>query len=641
MAESMMEESIESIGLAEKFQQKLVPFVNAMLWVTKTAFFAMLLLTVIDVTGRFVFNMPVLGSIELIELLMAIATFPIFCWVQQHGGHLRVDLIFSQFPRKWQNIFDVLTTGLASVFMCILAYHMFFEVTDAMEMESATVLLGIRQWPFILYAAICLSIFSFLLIVQTCVYFHKACEHGGTLFAVAAALFVAALTAIPFIWAATSFGFEKYVLAGLMMCYMFVFLLIGMPIGLAMATVGLQRLLLTMPMPDMALAMAAGTPFHSVSQYTMSVVPMFILMGEIALHGDISTDLFNVANKWLGHLPGGLAVATICGCAGFAAVCGESLPTAMTMATVSLPAMREKNYDPAFATSCLCVGGPLGILIPPSMGFIIYSIITEESVGRLFMAGIIPGILLTAVLCLIVIFRALRHPELAPRGDRHSFRERVVCLPGVLPMLFLFVVIIGGILTGICTPTEGGAIGGFAALLYCIARRRITVKKLWESLGATAKLTGLIFVILMGVNILNALLSTSRLPFMLSEFIMAAGFGKYTFMLAVVIMYLILGMLMNVIPMIMLTLPAIFPAVQALGFDPIWFGVVVVVLMELGQVTPPIGVIVFAMSTIVPDVPMGRIFKHVTPFFFGILLVILLLIAFPDIALWLPHYLFS
>lgn len=368
---------------------------------------------------------------------------------------------------------------------------------------------------------------------------------------------------------------------------------------------------------------------------------MFLLMGELALIGGVSAELFRTANAWLGRLPGGLAVASVVGCAGFAAVCGESVPTAMTMAAVALPEMRKKGYDPAFGAACLSLGGTLGILIPPSMGFIIYSIIVEESVGKLFMAGIVPGILLVTVISVIVIIRAVRNPHLAPRGNHTPFPEKIRSLLGLIPMLLLFGVIIGGMLSGLCSPTEGGAVGSLAALLYAIIHGRVSFRALRASFESSAVLTGKVFMILMGVTILGYFLAATRLPFVMADVILQLNAGKWTVLFGTIVLYIILGCLMNVIPMIMLTLPALFPTITALGFDPIWFGVITVLLMELGQITPPIGVLVFALSGTVPDVPVESIYRHVAPFFLGILVTIGVIILFPSIATWLPSLLFS
>ncbi len=603
------------------------------------ALFALMILTVLDVTLRSVFNLPVKGSMELVEIFMIMAVFPAFIWIQNNEVHLNVDLLTGMLPLAWQRVLAVFCQTVSVVFISILAYELFNQTMIKMQEADATLLLKIPLWPFVGLAALCLLLLAFYTLLDLLKSI-DCCRTMGKTWAIAPALLLAvAVCAIPFIMAGTRMGFSRGAFGGIIMGYMFILILGGMPIGVAMLVSGLQGLIMFMPSLDIALGMAGGSPYYSVASLAFSVIPMFVLMGELALFGEVSTDLFRAASTCLGRLPGGLAISSVCGCAGFAAVCGDSMATAMTMASVGLPAMKEKNYDPAFGAACLSIGGTLGILIPPSMGFIVYSIVTEESVGRLFMAGIVPGILLTAIICATIIIVATLNPTVAPRGDATTTREKLRSLAGMLPMLGLFSVIMGGILTGLCTPTEGGAVGSFACLLYCVARGRLNFHTLRHALRQTSILTSKIFLILIGVGIMGYFLASTRLPFILTDLIVESGLGKYTILLMIVVLYLILGCLMNVIPMVMLVLPALFPTVVALGFDPIWFGVITVLLMELGQITPPIGVLVFAMSSVVPEVPMMRIFKYVVPFFFSIFFCVLLLTIFPQICLFLPDLL--
>ncbi len=609
--------------------------------ISGAAIFALMLLTVADVTLRSLVNMPVKGSMELVEILMILAAFPAFVWVQHRDGHINVDLLTGMLSKGWQAVAALFCRVTGTVFIAILSYELLNQTVLKFQDAEATLLLHIPIWPFVGLAAVCLlllAVYTLLDLFDSV----KACLGYNKPLAMLCAILLATILCLtPFLAAGTRLGMERGPFAGFIMAYMFTLILAGMPIGISMLVAGLQGLILFMPSLDIAFGMAGGAPYYSVASLAFSVIPMFVLMGEFALFGEVSTDLFRAASTCLGRLPGGLAVATVSGCAGFAAVCGDSMATAMTMASVGLPAMKEKNYEPAFGAAALSVGGTLGILIPPSMGFIVYAIVTEESVGRLFMAGVMPGLLLTTIICATIILMALWKPHLAPRGNATTTGEKLRSLTGVLPMLALFGVIMGGILSGLCTPTEGGAVGSFACLVYCAARGRISFSAMRHALRQTAILTSKIFLILIGVSILGYFLAATRLPFMLTDLIVGSGLGKYQVLALIIGLYIILGCLMNVIPMIMLVLPALFPTVVALGFDPVWFGVVTVLLMELGQITPPIGVLVFAMSTVVPEVPMMRIFKFVVPFFFSILLCVFLLILFPAICLWLPNLLFN
>ena len=594
-----------------------------------------------DVLCRWLFNKPIFGSIELCELLMIIACFPAFCHTQNQGTHLNVDIFLSRLSKKCQDICGVFTWSVASFYLSLLFYRMVknaFKLYDRME---ATELLNIPLWPITAFGAFFIGFLTLLVLVDAWVAFQKASHAGNAFFPIFSFCAAIVVSLMPFWLAGTCLGLPKAAIGGVAFAYLLLLSMFGMPIGMSMLVSGIQGLIIIMPNINLPLSMIGPSPVHSVGAILMVVIPMFILMGEIALFGDVSSDLFRACSAWLGHLPGGLAIATVGGCAGFAAVCGDSVATAMTMASVSMPAMREKKYNTGFAASCLAIGGPLGILIPPSLGFLVYAIITEESVGKLFMAGVIPGILLTVLLAMTIYLRTLLNPSLAPRGNKHSWSERFRSLTGVLPMLGLFSIIMGGMLTGICTPNEGGALASFACLLYTIVRKKMNGKNLRHAVESTMTMTSKIFLIIIGVHILGYCLAASRFPTALSTFIADAHMGKIGILISVIIMYLVLGCVMNAIPMVMLTMPAIFPSVLSVGIDPIWFGVMTVLLMELGQVTPPVGILVFAMSSVVPDIPIASIFYHIMPFFFTILLLIVLITIFPEIVLFLPSMLFS
>jgi tripartite ATP-independent transporter DctM subunit len=413
-----------------------------------------------------------------------------------------------------------------------------------------------------------------------------------------------------------------------------------MPIGFGMAIAGLLGMFVVYQNVGSALGMLAIASYAKGSHYMFTVVPLFILMGQFAYHSGISEDLFRTGRVWMGRLPGGLAMSSVAGCAGFAAVCGDSLATAVTMGTVALPSMKENKYDISLATGSLAAGGTLGILIPPSAAFIFYAIVTEESIGELFMAGILPGAMLTSIFLLIIFLRTSLNPQLAPPGPSSTLREKIISLKGVLGMLILFLLIMGGILGGIFSPVEGGAVGAVGAFIYAGIKKRLSMAMIKESLFDTLAITCKLLMILIGVGILGYFLAATRLPFEMAEFITGLDVNRYIVFAGVIAMFVLLGCVLNVIPMILLVLPTVFPTITALGFDPIWFGVVCVLVMEMGQITPPIGVNVFAISSVSHDVPMEKIFSGILPFFIGMIFCVLLLVVFPDIALFLPRMFF-
>ena len=386
-----------------------------------------------------------------------------------------------------------------------------------------------------------------------------------------------------------------------------------------------------------ALAAVGTTPYAASANYNLVALPLFVLMGCMILYSGISVDLFNSANKWIGHMPGGMGMAGVAGCTGFAAVCGDSLSTAVTMGSVSLPEMMRLKYSPSLATGALAAGGTLGILIPPSSGFIIYGIVTEVSIGRLFMAGLIPGIMLALMFMAYIYYMAVRHPELAPRGPKYTLAEKLQSSMGLLPILALFVLVLGSIVAGICSPNEGGGIGAMGAFLYALVRRKVTKQNLLASLHETGELTARIMGIMVGVAILGYFFAATRLPFLLADFIVSLPFNRYWVFAIIVVIYIILGCMMNVIPMLMLTLPSIFPTVVALGCDPVWLGVASVLIMEMGQITPPVRVVVFALAGVAKGIPIETIFKGIIPFVGLMILAVVLITFIPDIALWLPY----
>jgi tripartite ATP-independent transporter DctM subunit len=361
-------------------------------------------------------------------------------------------------------------------------------------------------------------------------------------------------------------------------------------------------------------------------------------MGQFAYVSGISTDIYNTVYNWMGHLRGGLAIATVLACAFFSAVSGSSLATGATMGMVAIPEMLKYKYHPQLATGCVAAGGTLGILIPPSIGFVIYGILTEQSIGKLLMAGLLPGVLLSGLFIIAIIIMCAAKPEMGPHGPVASWSVRIRSLSGTWGMLLLFLVVIGGIYTGIFTPTEAAGIGAFGALAILFFKRKLT----WESfvlcLSETGKMTAFIFLIIIGAAVFSYFLALTGLPTNLSEFITSLTLPRGVILLAIIIVYMILGCVMEVYSIMILTLPIIFPIIQALQFDPIWFGVIMVIVLEVGLITPPIGLNVFILKGAAPDIPVETIFRGIWPFFAAALLAMIIISLFPQIALFIPSH---
>jgi tripartite ATP-independent transporter DctM subunit len=415
-----------------------------------------------------------------------------------------------------------------------------------------------------------------------------------------------------------------------------VLLFLRMPVGLVMALVGFAGFAYITKVEG-AYGLLRIVPISIAGNYDLSVIPLFMLMGSLAYYAGLSQDLYYGAHKCVGDLPGGLAMATILGCAGFAAVCGSTLATAATMGMVALPEMKKYHYDPALATGAVASGGSLGILIPPSSIFIIYGIITEQSIGKLFISGILPGFLLAFLFITIIYVQAKMNPKLAPLSEKILLIEKLKSIKYMLPVLTLFFVIIGGLYIGMFTATEAAGVGAFGAFLTGLIKKRLTRQKVIAALLEAMRSTAMIFVIVIGAMIFGYFLTASRFTSELASFVAGFHVSRYVIFAGIAFIYIILGCLMDTLAMVLLTVPIFYPLIIKMGFDPIWFGVIMVLISEMGVITPPVGMNVYVVHGIAKDVPMFTIFRGAMPFFIMMILCIVLLIIFPQIALFLPH----
>lgn len=412
-------------------------------------------------------------------------------------------------------------------------------------------------------------------------------------------------------------------------------LLIGIPISFSMGIIGLVGYAFVEGITQ-ALGVLALAPYSVASNYVLSAVPLFILMGYFSFYSGISHDLYQASYKWFGWMPGGMAMATVAGCAGFAAVSGTSTGTAATMGTVALPEMERFNYDPKFSAGTVAAGGTLGILIPPSGTLIIYGYLTEQSVGRLFMAGIIPGLLSAALYISMVYIRCQRNPQLGPPGPRFTWPEKLKSIKGLWGMGTLFLLVMGGIYIGVFTPTEAGAIGAGGALIIAIALRKMTFNNLVKSLLETCRITAMIFAIIIGAMIFNRFLTVTQFPTATAEFISELQFNRYLIIIIFLLIYFVMGMFMDALAIIILTVPILHPIITGLGFDAIWFGIILVKCIELALISPPLGMNVFVIKGVVSDLSLDEIFRGIWYYLQMDLLTIGILVIFPQLSLWLP-----
>ena len=414
--------------------------------------------------------------------------------------------------------------------------------------------------------------------------------------------------------------------------------LLRVPIALAMGVVGFLGVAYLRDWNFApAMAMVETKIYETGRNYTLSVVPLFILMGNLVTRAGMSQELFRAAYTFVGHLRGGLAMATVVACAGFGAICGSSIATAATMAKVAYPAMKDLGYSDRLSTGAIAGGGTLGILIPPSTLMVIYGVLTETNIGKLFAAGVLPGIVATGLLCLAVQWTVWVDPASGPRGERSSWPKRVRALGDVWAVLALFIIVMGGIYGGVFTATEGAGAGAFGALCFALARRALSWRTLFESLVESARTTAMLFAILTGALMFAEFVNYTSMPGDLKDLVTSLNLSPIMVVAAICAIYVILGTAMEELSMILLTVPIFFPLVVHLGFDPIWFGILIVVVVEIGLISPPVGMNLFVITALLPHVPTYVLFRGVLPFMVADIVRLAILIAFPILSLWLPN----
>jgi tripartite ATP-independent transporter DctM subunit len=407
------------------------------------------------------------------------------------------------------------------------------------------------------------------------------------------------------------------------------------PVGFVMALVGACGFALMVSF-DASMNMVVKDLFEVFGSYSLTVIPLFILMGQVAFHAGISGRLFNVAYRFMGHWPGGLAIATIGACSGFAAICGSTNATAATMASVTLPEMKKYHYKDSLATGVVAAGGSMGILIPPSVIFIVYGVMTEQSIGKLFMAGILPGLMLTLLFIVAIVIWTSLKPEIAPRGLNVSLREKLASLSGLIETIILFFLVMGGLFFGVFTPTEAGAVGAFGTILIAVVRRKLTIREFVQSLFETTRISCMILLIVAGATIFGHFLAVTRIPFDIANWVSGMQLHPSIIMSMIIGVYLIGGCFIDALALIMLTVPIFFPVISSLGLDPIWFGVIIVLVTQIGVITPPVGINVYVVSGVAKDIPPHVIFRGIIPLLVALIVGTFLLIPFPQIALFLP-----
>jgi len=419
---------------------------------------------------------------------------------------------------------------------------------------------------------------------------------------------------------------------------LFVLMALRMPVSFAMILAGFLGNAY-MISTGAAIYMLTTNVWDQLSSYGLSVIPLFVFMGQLAYHCGITERLYNAAYKWVGRLPGGLAATTILSSAGFAAICGSNSATSATMGTIALPEMKRYNYDQALSTGSVAIGGTLGVVIPPSVVLIIIAVQTEQSITQLFFASIVPGIFLTVLFLATVFLMCLKNTSLGPPGPRTALREKLISLTGAVEAMILFLLVIGGLYAGWFTPTEAGAAGSFGAFLIGLTRRKLSKNEFVKAIAETIRISAMVVLLITGAVIFGRFLTVTRLPFELADWASSLNVPREVILIVVLLIYLVGGCLMDALGFLVVTIPIFYPLAKALGFDPVWYTVIITLVTTMGAVTPPVGVNVYIVSGLVPEIPIGTIFRGVSIFLIAYVICLALLMVFPEMALYLPRLL--
>lgn len=611
----------------ENLIKPIIQFVNR---VGTIILLLMVLLLGTNVILRYIIRKPIKGSVELEEFLLVILVFFGVAYTAIKGRHIKVDLVLKRLPESAQSVIATITSAI-SVGLCVL---MTWQISVYAQIKWTTratsIILDLPLFPFVLVAAFGSALLGLAMSVEflrslASVRLNRKFLSLGLYCCLILVLFISVVLV----------DLPPEALAFIAFVFLIIFLALGMHIFFVMLLLGFLGNIYIHGFKA-GLYHIGTAPYETIADYGLCVVAFFVLMGFIASQAGISRDIYSTSHHWLGQLPGGLAMATVWGCAGFGAICGDSFATSAVMGTAALPEMKRYRYSPKLASGSVAAGGTLGTLIPPSIAMIFYCIITGQSINKLFIAGILPGVLLTTMFMFVIFGQVRLNPSLAPPGPKRRLKEKIISLKGTWAMLLLFVLVIGGIYAGLFTPNEAGAVGACGALLIGLAKREINMRKLNEALVETGQTVAMLLIILVGAVMLGYFLAASKAPQLISDFVVGLSINRYLTLALILLVYAFLGCVMNIVPAMIITLPVFYPAVISLGFDPIWFGVIMVIIINMGMITPPIGMNVFVIKGVAKDIPLETIFKGILPFLVAMILCLIVLTIFPQIVLFLP-----
>jgi len=598
-----------------------------------------MLLTTVDVFLRYVFNSPLPGAYTLCEMMMLGAVYPAVAYVQQQKGHVRVDVLIDRLKGSPRISFELGTLLLALVAfgaMCWQSGLLAWGAWVSGDYDMGEV--HYPFWPAKMVMTIGLGLLCLRFITDIKDHYVELRNNSRhwILWLIVSILPLLAFSI--FLGLISPGQVEPITIGWLMLAAMVVVLFMGLPIAFGLLFIGVVGYWV-LAGPARTLSVLGIIPYDKVANYTLSVIPLFILMGHLAYQAGFATSMYNTCQKWLGHLPGSMAQATVVGGAAFGAACGAGVASCATLSKICIPIMRKHGIDEKMAVGCVGAVGGLAALIPPSIMMVIFAMITYQSAAKLLIAGVIPGLTCAACFMVLIYVMVRLNPKLAPPLTTEiTWKERFVSLKDSWGIGILGFTIIGGILTGVFTPTEAGALGAAGALFLGLITRRLTFKNFVEAVMDTTKTTAMIFLIIATALVLCNFLGISRLPAVSSDFITGLNVPRVAILGGVVILYIIAGCFMDMTSFMFLTMPIIFPAMMKLGYDPLWFGVIIVVLCELALITPPFGMNLFILRAMVPGLTMGDIIQGSFPFMITYVVALVILSIFPWLATWLPSF---
>jgi len=595
-------------------------------------FMFMVLLTFADVFLRYIFGSSIPGTTELTELLMVIVVFSSIAITQWQKSHVTMDILTSRLQEPASALVEVVT-GLWSV--VIVLFCVWTTLRYGMKTSSVTLVLRISLEPFIYFSSFGFCLLAVALLAQLFECLASSVRMNGaakTLLALAAG--VAAVICMWYVATHRVPGMStvKAGMAGLTLLFILFFL--GVPVAFALIATGLVFIAQLKGVP--ASFVTTGKALYSTAgSYSWAPLMFFMLMGYLCFYARFGEDIYNCARKWMGHMRGGLAMGSIVACALFGAVVGDVLSGSIAMAAIALPEMRKNMYDDALAVGTLACSGTIGCLIPPSTTFIIYGVLAQQSIGDLFIAGIIPGLVCMFCFMLAVWVMVLKNPSLAPRLPRASMTERMVALKSGLPIMLIFILVIGGIYGGVFTATEGGGIGACGTLILALLMRRLGMKDFISTLKDSAKYISMCFTVLCGAIVLSYFMAMTRIPMVLANTIAGMDLPAMLVMFAIVMAFLILGCFLPSMPLLLICVPIFVPIAKVFGWDLIWFGVIIVILDNMASITPPFGINLFVMKE-VASVSLGTMYRAAVPFVLALLVCLFIIIVLPSLSTLLP-----